>query len=214
VGEGPAVFRSEFGERLRSVLDEFGTRAAAAVVADVTPEHLASYIAGRAKPPFELIARVAAARNVSLDWLATGTGPRNLEAETPDGYVEVPFAPDPEMRFSDSETVPVLFARVWLEPMGSAEAMRLIVHRGNANEPVIRDGELLLVDTSVTAVAGDGLYAFARDGKFLARFVETFVNGRVALKARNPDYGAQNLTPDEAGALKPFGRVCWRAGTI
>jgi phage repressor protein C with HTH and peptisase S24 domain len=128
----------------------------------VTPEHLASYIGGRAKPPFELIARVAAARNVSLDWLATGTGPRDLEADAPDGYIEVRFEPDIETRFADAESAPILFARTWLEAIGPADAMRLIVHRGNANEPVIRDGEILLVDTSVTAVSGDGLYAFAR----------------------------------------------------
>jgi hypothetical protein len=36
----------------------------------------------------------------------------------------------------------------------------------------------------------------------------------VVLKARNPEYGAQNLSADEAGALKPFGRVCWHGGAI
>lgn len=206
----------EFGERIRSVLDEFDNRSAAAAVADVTPEHLASYIAGRAKPPFELVARVAAARNVSLDWLATGSGPRERDADVPDGHVAVPLAWDTESRFDEELASPVLFARVWLDRIGAGEtsALSLVQQRGNANEPTIRDGDLLLVDASVQKVGEDGLYVFVRDGKHLARFVETFVDGRIALKARNPDYGVQILSAEEAAALKPLGRVRWRGGAL
>jgi hypothetical protein len=198
------------------VLDEFDNRSAAAAIADVTPEHLASYIGGRAKPPFELVARLAEARNVSLDWLATGFGPRARAAETPEGYVALPLAADIDSRFDDETIAPCLFARAWLNRIGAGEtsALCIVLQRGNANEPAIRDGEMLLVDRSVPQVGEDGLYVFTRDGKHIARFVETFVDGRVALRARNPEYGTQTLSKEEAAALRPLGRVRWHGGTI
>ncbi len=67
LAEGPAVFRTELGERIRWLLNLFGSRTLAAEIAGVTPEHLASYIAGRAKPPFELVARLAPVSYTHLD---------------------------------------------------------------------------------------------------------------------------------------------------
>ena len=215
VGEGPAVFRVELGERIRWLLDQFANRVEAAEVAGVTPEHLASYIAGRAKPPFELVARLAAAKTVSLDWLASGDGPREADGEQPDGFVMIPIARDAD---ADAEAPgdPVLFSTGFLHGLGAADfdRLRIVVQRGAANEPVIRDGEAMLVDTTVTRIADDGLYVFPRDGKYLARFVETFVDRRVALKPRNTEYGTQTLSADDAGRLQIFGRVCWRGGPL
>jgi hypothetical protein len=206
----------EFGERIRSVLDEFDTRAAAAEIADVTPEHLASYIAGRAKPPFELVARLAAARNISLDWLATGDGPRSGGDAEPEGYVAVAVQMDAGDRYGEEADPPFLFSNAWLRTVTPAavDKLRIVINRGTANDPVIRDGEAMLLDTTVTRICDDGLYVFPRDGKYLARFVETFVDRRVALKPRNPDYGTQMLSAEEAAKLAVFGRVCWRGGSI
>src|SRR5579862_8443312 len=67
-------FRTTFGERLRTVADLFDSRAEASEVAGVVPEQLQKYIRGAVKPPFEVIRRLAAAKAISLDWLATGEG--------------------------------------------------------------------------------------------------------------------------------------------
>ncbi|HEY0107300.1 MAG TPA: S24 family peptidase [Rhizomicrobium sp.] len=212
--EGPAAFRVEFGERIRWLLDQFATRAEAAAIASVSPEHLPSYIAGRAKPPFELVVRLAAAKNVSLEWLATGEGDRNLGGEGPDDFVAVPIQPDADSRFDAGEEPMLLFSRAWLRKTVPAEEakLRIVVQRGDANEPALRDGDALLVDTAVDRISDDALYVFLRDGRHLARFVETFVDGRVALRSRNPEYGTQTFSREEADALHVFGRVRWRAG--
>ncbi len=215
VGEGPAVFRVELGERIRWLLDQFANRVEAAEVAGVTPEHLASYIAGRAKPPFELVARLAAAKNVSLDWLASGDGPREADGEEPEGFVAIPIVRDAD---ADAEAPgdPVLFSTGFLHGLGAADfdRLRIVVQRGAANEPVIRDGDLLLVDTANDRITRDGIYVAARDGRYFVRFVETAPNGTVTLKSRNPDYGTQTLTPQDAAQLHIFGRVRWRSGAI
>ncbi len=41
-----------------------------------------------------------------------------------------------------------------------------------------------------------------------------YVDGRVALKTRNPDYGVQILSREEAAAVTVFGRVRWRGGAL
>lgn len=218
VRDGQPPFRSDFGERLRFLLDQFDTRVEAGEIADITPEHLASYIAGRASPRFEAIARLAGAKNVSLDWLATGAGARFTGEAESDGFVAITVLADTGARFDDGEAAAdeVLFSRAWLRATIRVPdaALRLVIHRGNSNAPVIQDGDAMLVDTTMRVIIDDGLYVFPRDGKFQAKFVETFVDGRVALKSRNPDYGMQTLSAEEAGKLPVIGRVRWRSGLV
>ncbi len=211
-----APFTTSFADRLRWLLDLFETRSAAGKVAGVTPEHLPSYLKSDARPRFDTIARLAAVKGVSLDWLATGQGPRLRGEAEPDGFVAVAVQPDAETRYGADDAAPVLFSRAWLRNWTAApqDMLRFVIHRGDSNAPAIRDGDAMLVDITARAVAEDGLYVFPRDGKYLARFAETFVDGRVALKARNPDYGMQILGPEEAQKIQVLGRVCWRSGPV
>ncbi len=214
-GEASATFRVELGERIRWLLDRFDNRVEAAEIAGVTPEHLASYIAGRAKPPFELVARLAAAKDVSLDWLASGEGERQAGDADPGGFVAIPVQHDADA-VGGAAAHAVLFSAAFLHGLGVADVdrLRIVVQRGAANEPVIRDGDMLLVDTSNDRIARDGIYVSLRDGRSFVRFVETAPNGSVTLKSRNPDYGSQTLTPAEAAQLQIFGRVRWRSGAL
>ncbi|HEX4292959.1 MAG TPA: S24 family peptidase [Rhizomicrobium sp.] len=214
--DGAATFATSFAERLRWLLDLFETRSEAGRIAGVTPEHLPSYLKSGARPRFDTIARLAAVKGVSLDWLATGQGPRLRSEAEPDGFVAVAVQPDAETRYGADDAATVLFSRVWLRGWTATPegALRFVIHRGDSNMPVIRDGDALLVDLTARALAQDGLYVFPHDGKYLTRFVENFVDGRVALKARNPDYGMQILNREEAEKIQVLGRVCWRSGPI
>jgi phage repressor protein C with HTH and peptisase S24 domain len=55
---------------------------------------------------------------------------------------------------------------------------------------------------------------FARDGDLFTKMIERLVDGRVALKARNPAYDTQVLSREEAARLTVFGRVLWRGGRV
>lgn len=221
LAEGPAVFRMELGERIRWLLDRFGSRAAAAETAGVTPEHLASYIAGRAKPPFELIARLARVQNVSLDWLASGEGEREAGGE-PEGFAliaqsqsDASSGPGSYAR-DDEEREEIAFSRAWLAQhiRVPEERLKIVFNRGSANAPDIGDGDAMLVDTGANAITDDAFYIFDRGGFLLAKLVEIYVDGRVALKTRNADGGVQILSREEAANVKVFGRVRWRGGIV
>ena len=215
VEDGAPPFRGDFGERLRWLLDQFETRKEAGKIARITAEYLPSYIKAKANPRFASIARLAAAKNVSLDWLATGNGSQWTSEPEPEGYVAVELQREAGARFGvDEAPAQIMFARPWLKTLTGAapEELRLVVHRGKSNEPVIRDGDLLLVDIRVKRIAEDGLYVFPRGEQYLARFVEHLFDDTIAVKPKHPDFGTQTLSKEEAAKLPVLGRVLWRGG--
>jgi len=218
--DGPAVFRVELGERIRWLLDLFESRVDAAEVAGVTPEHLASYIGGRAKPPFELMGRLARAKGVSLDWIASGEG--NPErGGTLDGFAIIDVAETDSSSghgsypLGDEAREQVAFARAWLRSAIRApeDRVRVVFNRGIANEPDIKDGEIMLVETGMERIAEDAFYIFKNDGRLMTKLVEIYVDGSVALKTVDPANKPQILSPKEA-ASRVFGRVRWRGGIL
>ncbi|MCA1910254.1 MAG: helix-turn-helix transcriptional regulator [Magnetospirillum sp.] len=56
----------------------YRTKKEAADTADISPDQLARYIKGQNAAPFGVLARIAAAKAVSLDWLASGKGQMRL----------------------------------------------------------------------------------------------------------------------------------------
>ena len=60
--------------RVDRLLSLFPTRRAAAVAGGVSTDQIARYASGRSAAPFPVLARLAEAVDVSLDWVALGTG--------------------------------------------------------------------------------------------------------------------------------------------
>ena len=65
---------SGIGSRIGLVADQYATRTAAAATAGVSVISLRRYITGEQAPSFEVLARLAMEKGVSLEWLATGEG--------------------------------------------------------------------------------------------------------------------------------------------
>lgn len=68
------ICNSGIGDRIGIVADLYGTKGEAASTAGVSPISLRRYIAEEQAPPFEVLANLAMAKGVSLEWLATGEG--------------------------------------------------------------------------------------------------------------------------------------------
>lgn len=64
--------------RLEEVCRLLGGRGKAAALAGVTPQMLRRYVLGESRPGFDVVAKLADASGVSLDWLATGKGAMRL----------------------------------------------------------------------------------------------------------------------------------------
>ena len=69
--------RTELGIRLSVVIDRIGSTKIASRIVGVTPEQIGAWKKGRAKVPLEAGAKLAAAAEIHLEWLAHGRGPRD-----------------------------------------------------------------------------------------------------------------------------------------
>ena len=76
LGQWVQGYDPALGERLSLAVARIGTQKEAAAVAGVTDEQIGRWKRGQAKPAFYGIVALAKAAGVSLDWLATGEGPR------------------------------------------------------------------------------------------------------------------------------------------
>ena len=70
----PARGQEPMVGRVDRLLSLFPTRRAAAVAGGVSTDQIARYASGRSAAPFPVLARLAEAVDVSLDWVALGTG--------------------------------------------------------------------------------------------------------------------------------------------
>ncbi len=87
--KGVSSLKKELSTRINAVCDVLGTKKYAASVAGVSEDMMHRYIRkdGGSRPPFIPLALLCKEAGVSLDWLATGEGPKLLtqrEAAPPD----------------------------------------------------------------------------------------------------------------------------------
>ncbi len=84
------------------------------------------------------------------------------------------------------------------------------VHGGEM-APHLKAGELVFVDSSVTQLAGNGIYAFSCNGSLFIRRVEQRVDRSIVLKCDNKAYQDYEWTSTAAAArrrVKILGKVC------
>ncbi|MFH1796310.1 MAG: S24 family peptidase [Pseudomonadota bacterium] len=190
---------------------------------------LQKYLDG-AVPGLDKAARIAAARGVSLEWLATGEGqPRStmsqsmVSASPAEGFVPIPqldvraSAGAGHLAVSD-EAYPtadvVAFREAWLRRLGvSANFARILICQGDSMHETISDGDMMLLDTSIREVQSDGVYVLVFNGLVKVKRVE-IQRDRMLLKSDNPHYETEIVPASEAADLHIAGRVKWAGGEI
>lgn len=108
------------------------------------------------------------------------------------------------------------FQRSWLNQLNvKPENARIIRARGDSMADKINDGDVLLVDTSVTRIERDGVYVIELDGLDYVKVLQRdFATGGVQIVSYNPDYKPQLLSPEQAAELRISGRVVWHGGEL
>ncbi|MBI1386647.1 MAG: hypothetical protein GC150_17215 [Rhizobiales bacterium] len=142
--------------------------------------------------------------------------------ELGDGFVLVPQydiqASAGAGRFFEAEQIVdyLAFKESWVRrTLRVAPSNLALIHAvGESMEPVIRSGDLLLIDTSVTEVLDDTIYVVIRGDYVIVKRLQRFFNGAVSVKSANPAYSEETLTGDELKSLKIVGRVVWVARQI
>lgn len=164
-------------------------------------------------PKARHLIRIADSCGVSLDWLLTGRVAAGAAA--PDTGRDL--LPIPWLGVAGDETGrhPPLgrlaLDHAWLARTGcpQPEAMALAAAAGDSMEPTLRDGDLLLVDTSISAFRDDAVYLLAVGDSFIVKRVQRRLDGSVVVRSDNPAYASETLSPVEVSATRCLGRVRW-----
>lgn len=200
------------------------------MVAGVTPEQLRRYMAGArgekggtAKVPFDILVRLAQNKGVSLDWMATGAGPRmNADHDAHEPLVikvpvwDVVASSGPGTYHVREELRGELeFSRAWLLTLNiPLNDLHVVFNSGNSNAPSINDRDAMLVMRNIDHLAAAAFYIFESDDLLLVKAIERRPDGSVVLQSRNPDFEPQIVPKNKVDDLHIFGRVVWAGGTI
>lgn len=103
------------------------------------------------------------------------------------------------------------FSARWLRGQGFDPAMlSAILVAGDSMEPLLRDGDEILVDRTQRPLR-DGIHVVRVGDALLVKRVQTGVPGRLILESANPAYRPIELDPRE---VEIIGRVVWKSGRL
>jgi phage repressor protein C with HTH and peptisase S24 domain len=217
-------------ERLRDAIKLVGSARDAARLSGLPYGTLQGYIRG-GELKLSNAASLARATGVRLEWLANGSGPMRGEetgevttitAATPPGHVLLPLL---EARAaagnhgglrSDHLVDFIAFSESFLKQTlrRSPQNLALLTASGDSMDPTIRDGDLLLVDTSARRIEGSFIYVLAIGGGLLVKRIHLRRDGSVLLKSDNPKYDAEEVPAAETPTLEVLGQVIWQGGPV
>lgn len=215
---------SGFSERLRGLMAG-STQAAFAAAAGISQAGLHKLLHG-GEPNLGTLIALAKAGSVRIEWLATGRGEKIHDESAgkgldPGTHVVKDFAFVPRYEVSASagpglaplvETVAeqIAFRADWLREMGIPQRSAAVLSAdGDSMEPLIPDGALMLVDTSIRDVRNGCIYVIVKDGDLLVKRVHRRTDGTISLISENLRYPAEEISPEQLDKLHVVGRVRW-----
>ena len=81
---------------------------------------------------------------------------------------------------------------------------------GDSMEPLLRDGDEILVDRTPRPLR-DGVHVVRIGDALMVKRVQSGVPGRIVLESENPAYRPIELPPEE---VRVVGRVVWKSGRL
>lgn len=203
-------YLAALGERIGRVAHLLGGKRALAQRLGIHESMLYRYIKGENALSAPLLVAIAEAGGVSLEWLGNGKGTAPATLREPgSGAYAAAYTPVPN---NDKAAAPTLaFDAAWLSLLCGArgDELCLIEMRGDAMEPTLRAGDLLLIDRRVRRIAQDGLYAVQLTAGVEIKRVQKRAAGSVLLSGDNPRFQSLTLTRAAVKNIKLLGRVVW-----
>ncbi|MEM6908296.1 MAG: LexA family transcriptional regulator [Pseudomonadota bacterium] len=103
------------------------------------------------------------------------------------------------------------FSKRWLAEQGlEGGALSLILVEGDSMEPLLNDGDQILVDRSPRAFR-DGVHVVRFDDTLMVKRVASAGAGRLSLLSQNLAYPPLSVAADD---VEIIGRVVWKGGRI
>jgi len=164
---------------------------------------------------------LAEAGDVTVQWLATGKGPKHREsrrggvAEELAGYEYIPLydvraaAGGGAIVEEGAAVDDLAFKSQWVrsELHANPGDLYLIYVDGESMEPTLRPGDVILVNHRDTGPSRDGIYVLRMDDALLVKRLQRLPGGRIRASSDNPAY--QPFEVDVTGEVAVIGRVVW-----
>lgn len=219
----PFSFAPGIGRRLGELRGS-ASREEFAEAVGVSPATIGNYERGNRKPDAEFFAKVREATGASLDWLITGQKPDTVGQRGAPNQVAIPHfdieatAGDGAHILEDRDDGAVLVDRDWLAQFVSlGRRVSMITARGESMEPVIRDGDVLLVEHDITDadVRAGGVFVVTHHGGLKVKRLEAWAGGLRLSSDAGERYGEEIIPDDRIGEdLVVHGRVFWTGGRL
>ncbi|MCF8092140.1 MAG: helix-turn-helix domain-containing protein [Desulfotignum sp.] len=157
-------------------------------------------------------------RRFSLNprWIESGTGSVFLDTSSSFDS-EFKYVPKATARLSagtgsfdcDEQVSEYLaFPAAWLNKKGSARSMVAMEVFGNSMEPVIREGDTVLIDQSQTQILAGAIYAVGVEDTIMVKRLEKHPD-KLVLCSDNKDFSPIYLGGDECDKIRILGKVIW-----
>ena len=230
--------RLAFAERLRTLVQNWPSADGLARAAGVSPSAFRKWLKGQAEPSRERLIALADATGADLGWLARGAGPepvtidlrrrvtgaaqgRSAGNADPKRFVFFPKHPEAVAAGSGHPaalrtTEFIGFHIDWLRKHfeGDSSNLLLEIAVGDSMQPLIKSGDLLLVDTDDHSLENFGVYVIAARDERLVKRVQKKFDGSLILISDNNLYQPEQIAATLATEVQVIGRVVWRGGSL
>ncbi len=223
-----------FGDRLEEAIGEKSVHGFA-INSGFTESLIRSYLSGKSLPGLDKLIGIANAAEVNLLWLATGEGPKTpaeLDSAAIPGKAlaclrssDYAFIPLYDVRaaagagaVADDEAIIDLLVinRTWIRQQVGADPAHLsfLYIEGDSMEPLLRPGEMVLMDRGAANVPVDGIYVIRFDGHLMIKRIQREPGNVLTLSSVNPAYKPITLNLSDGRDLAVIGRVVWHGRNL
>lgn len=209
-----------FGERLKEAMGSTSPRVFARNCG-LSEGAIRSYLGGGTFPTLDRLEQIAQASGRSAVWLAFGIEPVPA-TKTDDIYAYIPVydaqcPPGPGAWNERAEVLTHLAFELDLLEKRGLEPDNLSVIRvdGDSTEPVLSDGDTVLIDHSQNSLQGEGLYVILlNDDHLYAKRLQRQFDGSVEILSVNKAYKDLVVPREHVGSLEVIGRCVWAGGWL
>lgn len=181
------------------------------------------YLTGEREPKVARCVEIAKAVGVDIGWLASGEGEmRPLQSDASQDDDKYAYIPLYDARISAGHgswsagariLTHLAFTRYSLRKKGLDPAnLSAVQIDGDSNEPLLNDGDTVMVDHSRGGVEGEAFYVICLDDHLYAKRLQRQIGGGVAVISANPAYQTMMVAKENLHELQIIGRVVWAAG--
>lgn len=173
-----------------------------------------NYEAGRRSPDSQYLAQAVRA---GVDVMFVITGVKQVTDNAQDDFISIPLLS--QIRASagsgtvnepsaDYKVQGLAFSRSWLNKRGlSPQRLKVIEVKGRSMEPVLSDGDRVLIDMADTNPKSGYVYVLRQADELLVKYCQLLPAGVLRVSSANQQYAPYDIRLHEAADVEIIGRV-------